>query len=153
VALLQPGDDRVKNHGEEKYEREEQDHRLKRPQNQPNDDEQKDEPDNPPRAVITQRSVLIFVIGLFHGMPIFVLLAWNDKKTWSRGFPGSTRGRLLATASSRSRPFLLRSMTLSDYRAFLESSFRRDAETNMLALCAPQGCSCARSPSTGLCRP
>jgi hypothetical protein len=35
--------------------------------------------------------VLIFVIGLFHGMPIFVLLAWNDKKTWSGGFLGSAR--------------------------------------------------------------
>jgi hypothetical protein len=36
---------------------------------------------DPPCAVIAQRSVLVFVIGLFHGMPIFVLLAWNDKKT------------------------------------------------------------------------
>src|SRR6267142_777881 len=56
VAFVQPDDDRVKNHGEKKNDREEQNHRLKGPQKQPGDDEQKDEADDPPCAVITQRS-------------------------------------------------------------------------------------------------
>src|SRR5207248_11549839 len=66
VMLLQPDDDRVKNHGEEKNDREEQDHRLKRPQNEPEDNEQKDQPDNVPSAAVTQRRVLISMIGFFH---------------------------------------------------------------------------------------
>ena len=93
MAFVQPDDDRVKNHGEKKNDREEQNHGLKGPQNQPDDDEQNDEPDNPPCTVITQRSVLIFVIGLFHNtrwsaergqaMSIFAPAARNDKKACS----------------------------------------------------------------------
>jgi len=76
VMLLQPDDDRVKNHGEEKNDREEQDHRLKRTQNEPDDDEQKDQPDNVPGATITQRSLLIVLSGLFHEMQCVCYDAW-----------------------------------------------------------------------------
>ena len=64
--LLQPDDDRVKNHGEEKNDREEQDHRLKRAQNEPDDNKQRDQPDNAASVAVTQRRVLILVIGFFH---------------------------------------------------------------------------------------
>ena len=66
--LLQPDDDRVKNHGEEKNDREEQDHRLKRTQDQLRHNKQKDQPDNLPSAAVTQRRILILVIGFFHEM-------------------------------------------------------------------------------------
>ena len=66
--LLQSDDDRVKNHGEEKNDREEQDHRLKRAQDQPRHNKQKDQPDNVPSAAVTQRRILILVIGFFHEM-------------------------------------------------------------------------------------
>src|SRR5207248_9276194 len=70
VMLLQPDDDRVKNHGEEKNDREEQDHRLKRAQDQPRHNKQKDQPDNVPSAAVTQRRILILVIAFSHEMRI-----------------------------------------------------------------------------------
>jgi hypothetical protein len=40
---------------------------LQRAQDQPDNDQQKNEPDDAPGAVITQRRVLIPVLGSFHG--------------------------------------------------------------------------------------
>ncbi len=73
---LQPDDDRVKNHGEEKNDREEQHHRLKRAQNEPRDNQQKDEPDDTPSAVIAQRSLLIVLSERFHETQCVCYDAW-----------------------------------------------------------------------------
>ena len=64
--FLQPGHDRVQDHGQKKNEREQQYHRFQRAHDQPGDDQQKNQPHNPPGAVITQRRMLILVIGFFH---------------------------------------------------------------------------------------
>ena len=64
--LPQPNDDRIQNHGGQKNDRKKQDHRLKRAQNEPRDNQQKDELHDTPRAVIAQRSLLIMPSGLFH---------------------------------------------------------------------------------------
>ncbi len=66
MTFPQPNDDRIKNHRQKKNQREKQNHRLKRAQNQPDDDQQEDEPDDAPRTVITQRTMLIFILRFFH---------------------------------------------------------------------------------------
>ena len=70
MPFMQPDDDRIKDHGQKKNEREEQNHRLKRMQKQPDDNQQKNEPDDSPCAVITQWSVLIFVLGFVHNVDV-----------------------------------------------------------------------------------
>ena len=70
MTLLEPDHDRVQDHGEKEHQREEQYHRLQRAQDQPDNDQQKNEPDDAPGAMITQRRMLILVIGFFHGMRI-----------------------------------------------------------------------------------
>ena len=66
--FLQPNHDRVKDHCEKKNQCEEQNHRLQRTQNQPDDEQQEDQPDDAPRPVITQRRMLVLVIRFFHVM-------------------------------------------------------------------------------------
>src|SRR5262249_21224269 len=87
MMLLQPHNDWVENHRQKKDEGEKQDNRLKRAQNKPRDDQQKDDPNEPTRAAITQWSMLIFVPGLFHEMrklSIFARAARNDKQGCDR---------------------------------------------------------------------
>jgi hypothetical protein len=65
-VFLQPNDDRVQNHREKKHQREQQDYRLQRAQDQPDDEYEKNQPNDPPRAIITHRGVRVHAMRFVH---------------------------------------------------------------------------------------
>ena len=68
AIFVQPDHDGVQDHCDKEHQREQQDHRLQRPQDHPDDDQQENQRDDAPRAVITQRRMLILVLGFLHGI-------------------------------------------------------------------------------------
>ena len=62
----EPYHDRIQDHGQKENQREQQYDRFQRAHDQPENDQQKNHPDDAPGAVITQRGVLILATGFFH---------------------------------------------------------------------------------------
>jgi hypothetical protein len=71
-------------HREKKNQREQQDYRLQRAQDEPDDKNEKDQPNDAPRAIVTQRCVRVFAMCLVHnqGMmasqPSYAFLTTNE---------------------------------------------------------------------------
>jgi hypothetical protein len=79
--FLKPNDDRIQNHCEQKHQREQQDYRLQCTHNQPDDEYEKNHPNDASGTVITQRSVRILAMGVVHRCSaIFAFTNTNDKK-------------------------------------------------------------------------
>ena len=77
VALLQPINEWVENHREEKNDGEKQKDGTQRTKNRPSDDEKKDEQNNPPRPDVRKRFML--VVGFDHGACAVLALVQGNR--------------------------------------------------------------------------